>query len=115
MMPTAVDLAALARAVGSYRIGDRALRASLDRIRAHVERGETPSERDLETFVRDARRYFAGLEREARAQIKDLDRRLDDLFQQQYNLQAERGVAHRRLLGATETLERLQQVELGES
>ncbi|MDE2573259.1 MAG: hypothetical protein KGM44_12170 [bacterium] len=111
MMPIAVDLAALLRQIGAYRIGDRALRAALERVQASLDRGESPSQRDLDAFVREARRYFEALERESRAQIKDLDRRLDDLFQQQYNLQAERGVAHRRLLGAGETLAMLVQVE----
>lgn len=111
MMPIAVDLAVLVRQVGAYRISDRALRAGLEALQGRLERNEMPSERELAVFLREARRYFEGLEREARAHLKDLDRRLDDLFQQQYNLQAERGVAQRRLAGAGHTLELLGQAE----
>ncbi|TAM61936.1 hypothetical protein EPN52_01455 [bacterium] len=111
MMPIAVDLAALVSRIGAYRISDRALRASVERMQATLQRGETPAPAEVRAFLRDARRYFEALEREARAQLKDLDRRLDDLFQQQYNLQAERGVAQRRLAGAGETLELVDQAD----
>jgi len=114
MMPIAVDLATLVRHVGAYRISDRSLRASLERVQSYTERGEAPPEPELAAFMRAARRYFETLEREARAHLKDIDRRLDDLFQQQYNLQAERGVAQRRLAGAGETLALLERAERAE-
>ncbi|MBC5823974.1 MAG: hypothetical protein GIX02_03935 [Candidatus Eremiobacteraeota bacterium] len=52
-----------------------------------------------------ARGYFSSLEREAARQLKDIDRKLDDLYQRQYNLQAERGVAERRRAGAQHVLD----------
>ena len=44
-------------------------------------------------------RYFAGFERDAQAQLKGVDRELDALYQRQYNLAAERGVARTRARG----------------
>jgi hypothetical protein len=43
------------------------------------------------------RRYFTGFQREAQAHLKSVDRELERLYQLQYNLTAERGVAVRRV------------------
>ena len=61
----------------------------------------------VETFRKEALRYFSTLEREAQAQVKSVDQRLDDLYQRQYNLQAERAVAERRRDSAHALLEAL--------
>lgn len=48
-------------------------------------------------YVAAVRTYFAGFERDAQAQLTGVDRELDALYQRQYNLAAERGVARKRL------------------
>jgi hypothetical protein len=62
-------------------------------------------------LAREMARYFGSLAREAEADLSSLDARLDDLYQRQYNLQAERSVAERRLLGAKKVLAALAAAE----
>jgi hypothetical protein len=82
--------------VDQYHITDRRL------LRARAELTRSPSERSRREFRKEALRYFSSLAREAKAQLADVDRRLDDVYQRQYNLQAERAVVERRLAGALE-------------
>lgn len=97
-MSPASELLAL---LEGFHISDRALLRARDR----VLRGEGAQ---AETALREAlRRYFGTLEREAVEHLKHIDRKLDDLYQRQYNLQAERGVAERRLAGARRVLRAL--------
>ncbi|HKW44984.1 MAG TPA: hypothetical protein VJN22_04945 [Candidatus Eremiobacteraceae bacterium] len=92
------DDAALTELVDAFHITDRSLLRARARLRA-----ETSADARAE-FKRHAMRYFRALEREARHHLADLDRKLDELYQRQYNLQAERGVAQRRLAGAQSVL-----------
>jgi len=48
-------------------------------------------------YLAAVRTYFSGFERDAQAQLTGVDRELDALYQRQYNLAAERGVAQKRL------------------
>jgi hypothetical protein len=92
-MRSAVDAASesVVTLVDEFHVTDRALLRARDRIR---KSGDTAA---LTEFYRQARRYFETLEREAAAHIAHLDRTLDELYQRQYNAQAERSVASRRL------------------
>jgi hypothetical protein len=87
--------------VDAFHITDRSLLRARERLRV-----DASPDSDAE-FRRHARRYFKALEREAGNQLADLDRKLDELYQRQYNLQAERGVAQRRLAGARGVLSAL--------
>ncbi len=89
---------ALLELLEGFRITDRALL----RARERAERGHGAN--GTATLEQAARRYFASLEREATQHLAAIDSRLDDLYQRQYNLQAERGVAERRLLCAQRAL-----------
>jgi hypothetical protein len=88
---TSAGIEALLALVDAFHVTDRALLRARDRVRR-----EGTAAADAE-FRRQAERYFGSLEHEAGAHVTDIDRKLDDLYQRQYNLQAERGVAQRRL------------------
>ena len=97
-----MNLSELLALVDGFRIKDRRLL----RARAALERGSTP---DAErAFRQQARRYFQSLAKEAQAHVADVDRRLDDAYQRQFNLSAERAVATRRLEGARQILHELE-------
>jgi len=95
------SVATLTALVDAFHITDRSLLRARERLRVEG----TPDSDAV--FRRHALRYFRALEREARHQLTDLDRKLDELYQRQYNLQAERGVAQRRLEGARSVLSAL--------
>ena len=95
------SVASLTALVDAFHITDRSLMRARERLRV-----EASPDSDAE-FRRHALRYFRVLEREARHHLTDLDRKLDELYQRQYNLQAERGVAQRRLEGARGVLSAL--------
>ena len=87
------DAAALFAILEAHHITDRALLRARDR----AKQGDAGAE---DALRREMRRYFGAVERESAALLAALDRKLDDLYQRQYNLQAERSVAQRRLAGA---------------
>jgi hypothetical protein len=89
---------ALIALLDEHHITDRSLLRARDRAR---DAGDDAS---ADALRREIERYFAGVERESQALLTALDRKLDDLYQRQYNLQAERGVAQRRLEGARKAL-----------
>ena len=93
-----MKLQAVLALVDGFHITDRRLL----RARKALERDASPNA--MARFRHEALRYFRMLEREAEEQIVSGDRRLDDLYQRQYNLQAERAVAQRRRDGARDVL-----------
>ena len=89
-------IAALVARVGEFHITDKAM------IKAHAEAAEALRSGKLNDKMRaryiDAvRRYFSGFEKEARTHLRDVDRRLEQINQVQFNLTAERGVAVKRI------------------
>ena len=85
-----------------FHITDRALARS--RERASSGSGGPAAAAALK---KEMRRYFGALARESASHLAHLDRRLDDLYQRQYNAQAERAVAQRRLDEANRVLRAL--------
>ena len=85
-----------------FHVTDKALVRSRDRARS--SNGDAAS---LAALKKEMRRYFAAVARESVSHLADLDRRLDDLYQRQYNAQAERSVAQRRLEAARHVLDEL--------
>ena len=57
------------------------------------------------------RRYFEGFDREARAHLRDVDRRLERSNQVVFNLTAERGVAVKRIEATQSVLSALAGLE----
>ncbi len=90
--------AELAAMLDRFHITDRALLRSRDRARD----SEDPAA--VAALKKEMRRYFGAVERESVRDLAAIDAKLDDLYQRQYNLHAERGVAERRLDGARTVL-----------
>lgn len=86
----------LAARVAAFHITDRAMRRAQRSIEEALRAGE-PSPAARSAYLAAVRTYFAGFERDAQAQLSGVDRELAALYQRQYNLAAERGVACKRL------------------
>jgi len=90
------SLRELADRVAAFHITDRAMLRAQRTLEAALRAGEvSPAVRS--GYLAAVRAYFAGFERDAQAQLTGVDRELDALYQRQYNLAAERGVARKRL------------------
>jgi hypothetical protein len=90
-------LGALAAEVGRFHLRDRAMLRAQARISALLAApGEIPPAAAAE-YLAAVRSYFTAFEREARAHLLDIDRRLGKVSQVQFNLTAERGVTTRRV------------------
>ncbi len=86
----------LAERVASFHITDRAMLKAQRAFEDALRSGEpAPSERAA--YVAAVKTYFTGFARDAQAQLSGVDRQLDALYQRQYNLAAERGVAQKRI------------------
>ena len=95
------ELEGLLSLIDEFHITDRAL----VRARELVRDGQSPAA--VEALRRAAAKYFGDMATEAERHLHEIDSKLDDLYQRQYNLQAERGVAERRLNGARRVLRSL--------
>lgn len=82
--------------VGAFHITDRGMRAAQTAIEAAIS-GGVVDDRALAKYTQAVRHYFTGFEREARAQLRDVDKRLEDVNQVHFNLTAERGVVVKRI------------------
>jgi succinate dehydrogenase/fumarate reductase flavoprotein subunit len=96
-----MNLSELLALVDGFRITDKRL------LRARAALGSNHNEAAERAFRKEAQRYFELLAREAQEHVADVDRRLDDTYQRQFNLTAERAVAQRRLEGARDVLRAL--------
>jgi hypothetical protein len=56
-----------------------------------------PTAEEVNRYRAAVERYFSGFAREAQQRLRDVDRRIAHVNQVQFNLQAERGVALRRV------------------
>jgi hypothetical protein len=95
-LPDLERLRALVATVGAFYIKDRAMDRAHKAIERALAAGEPPPA-EIRAYVAATRRYFGGFHREAQAQLKYVDRELERLYQRQFNLTAERGVAARRV------------------
>lgn len=96
-----MNLSELLALVDGFRITDKRL------LRARAALETNHNETAERAFRKEAHRYFELLAREAQEHVTDVDRRLDDTYQRQFNLTAERAVAQRRLDGARDVLRAL--------
>ena len=87
---------ALVARVGEFYITDRAMKSAQKKIEAELE-GGTAGDPARQQYLDAVRRYFTGFEREARAQLRDVDKRLVHVNQVHFNLAAERGVVVKRI------------------
>lgn len=108
-------LRALVQRVGEFYVTDKSLKSAQKKIEAALESGsvDDPARRE---YVQAVRRYFSGFEKEARAHLRDVDKRLEHVNQVHFNLTAERGVAVRRIEATQGVLQELDRVaDLGRS
>ncbi len=89
------SLAALVARVGAFHITDRAMKQAQTRMEEALRAGAAEGERSR--YMSAVRSYFGGFEREARAHLRDVDKRLEQINQVHFNLSAERGVAVKRI------------------
>jgi hypothetical protein len=104
------ELEALATRVGAFHITDKAMLRAQREIEAALAAGE-PSAEMRAQYLRAVERYFGGFEREARAHLRDVDKRLENLNQVIFNLTAERGVAVKRIEATQSVLASLRALE----
>ncbi len=90
-------LAALVEQIARFYVRDRALRRAQATMTRLLGSGKPVDARARRAYVTAVRRYFCGFEREARAHLADVERRLAKVEQLQFNLTAERGVSVRRV------------------
>ena len=95
-LPDTVRLRALIATVGGFYVRNRALERAQKEMERVLEAGE-PGASDIRAYLTAVEHYFTGFHREAQAQLKFVDRELERLYQRQFNLTAERGVAARRI------------------
>ena len=89
-------LAALVATVGAFHLTDRAMRDAQDRVERALAAG-TVDDAAARAYLDAVRRYFEPYEREAQGQLRYVDRELERLYLQQFNLTAERGVVGKRV------------------
>jgi hypothetical protein len=104
------QLESLVAEIGRFYVRDKALRRAQATIVRLLAEGDPPAPA-VEAYLRAVRHYFEGFEREARAHLKDVDRRLARVSQLQFNLTAERGVTLSRVEATQGVLSRV--AELG--
>jgi hypothetical protein len=95
-MPVDPELAALAGHVGEFHITDRAMKRAQDELAAAIAGGAV-DERTRDAYLSAVHRYFDAFHKEARARLRDVDKRLENANQVVFNLTAERGVAVKRI------------------
>jgi hypothetical protein len=90
-------LKALADDVGRFYVRERTMRRAQEAMRTLLGNDATLDDAAVRGYLQAVTSYFTGFEREARAHLADLERRLARVSQLQFNLTAERGVALRRV------------------
>lgn len=86
------------------------MRAAQRAIEAVTAAG-APDPPAARAYLAAVRRYFTGFEREARAHLRDVDKRLEHANQVVFNLTAERGVAVKRIDATGGVLAHLDELE----
>ena len=89
-------LPALVATVGAFHLTDRAMRGAQDRIERALAAGAV-DDAAARAYLEAVLRYFEPYEREAQGQLRHVDRELERLYLQQFNLTAERGVVGKRV------------------
>jgi hypothetical protein len=109
-MPVDASLRELVRRVGAFHITNPKMKRSQRAIEEAIERGDAGDAAHAQ-YLAAVRAYFDSFDREARAQLRDVDKRLERVNQVQFNLLAERGVAVKRIEATSEVLEALNALE----
>jgi hypothetical protein len=100
-------LEALVDEVGRFYIRERRMRLAQDAMRTLLGNDAALDDAAVRGYLVAVTAYFTGFEREARAHLRDIDKRLARASQLQFNLTAERGVTARRVEATQGVLSRL--------
>jgi hypothetical protein len=111
-VPDAQRLAALVATVRAFHVTDRAMQRAQAAIETALAAGHADAGA-VKTYLAAVRRYFGPYEREAREQLRHVDRELERLYQLQYNLTAERGVVAKRLEAVRGVLDAVEEHDAG--
>lgn len=95
-MPIDDRLRTLAARIGAFHITDRAMKRAQS-VMEHSLRSGDVAEETCVAYLAAAQRYFEEFANEARANLRDVDQRLEQANQVTFNLTAERGVAVKRI------------------
>ena len=106
-MPVDVGLLDLVQRVGAFHITQRGMQRAQAAIESAIAREEV-DETLRTSYLGEVRRYFSGFDSEARTHLRDVDRRLEQVNQIQFNLTAERGVAVKRIEATSAILTELE-------
>lgn len=79
------------------------------RMEAALTGGDV-DERTKNAYLHQVKRYFSGFEKEARAHLRTVDKRLEHVNQVHFNLTAERAVAVRRIEATQGVLQDIERV-----
>lgn len=109
-MPADPALRDLVTRVGAFHITDAAMKRAQRAIEAALQKGEVDASAQ-QAYHAAVRRYFESFDREARAHLRDVDRRLERSNQVVFNLTAERGVAVKRIEATQSVLSTLAGLE----
>ncbi len=101
-MPVDAALAELVARIGAFHVTDRSMRRAQHDMEVAIA-SESVDDRARAAYLAAARKYFESFNGEARAHLRDVDRRLEHVNQVHFNLAAERGVAVKRI-EATQTV-----------
>jgi hypothetical protein len=96
--------------VGAFHITHRATKQAQRTMEEAIRNGAV-DDATRSAYLSTVRRYFEDFDREARANLRDVDRRLEHVNQVRFNLTAERGVAVKRIEGTQNVLAALNGVE----
>ncbi len=105
------QLRTLVADVAQFHVTDRRLRHAQERITALLAAGDDVPPKAARAYLDALRRYFGGFQREARAHLSDVERRLTRVSQVQFNLTAERSVAARRVELTQGVLARIAEID----
>ena len=109
-MPVDAELLALVQRVGSFHITQRTMKRAQAAMEAAIAR-DGVDDAARRSYCDEVRRYFAAFDSEARSHLRDVDRRLEQINQIQFNLTAERGVAVKRIEATSAVLASLDGLE----
>lgn len=105
-MPADDALTELVQQVGAFHITHRALIRAQRAVEAAIRNGSV-DDSTRHAYLAEVRRYFEAFDSEARAHLRDVDRRLERANQVHFNLAAERGVAVKRIEATQAVLDAL--------
>ncbi len=109
-MPVDAALIELVKQVAAFHITARPMLRAQRTVEAAIAGGSL-DDAIRDAYVAEVRRYFQAFDSEARAHLRDVDRRLERANQVHFNLTAERGVAVKRIEATQSVLDALAPVD----